>query len=424
MVCWLLMLCFVVAKAVVVQRFNMKNGSVYYGFIMSQNTQGNMTISVERAKVCVPGDRVQVLREYYLSADSLSKGWAEWAQQNDALVEVNGVRQLHLADVCVTDSASNTAQNYKGVCLVERGYQVSFVLMSPCVFAIEWRDVLAIQTEKRKRVELSGINVSYELANGERYVGQYAGETEYSLSLYDSLGMKRTFAVDEVVRCKSEAINRNQDFFEQCSTLDRVITHDGKSFEGYIVERVYEEANNGMTIQLKDGSLRTIKMEEVKEMQRFENKERYKPIMDFLVAKDDFFISRQQCQWTLMEEEGNTLGVEASVFKKACVSLDSAQVAEAGQFCLECNAMTFKALPKLQLIKLQRTEGRKMVNLQFTYKDLAINALRPIGAETSVNGTVKVTYKVVQPGFYALYNSESRKALFVYIKKEKKISHK
>lgn len=413
--CLLLTVCFNAARAVVVQKFSMKNGSVYYGFIVSQNTQGNMTISAERSKVCVSGKQAQILREYRQPEEKLSKEWVEWAQQNNAFIEENGVNNLCMADVSVTNNLNET-QTYKNVCLIEKGYRVSFVSMDPSKFTIQWGDVLTIQAERRKRVELSGINVCYKLANGEQYEGQYAEETEHTLSLYDNQGMKRTFAIEEVVKCKSVAINNKQDFFEQCPTLDKVITREGQVFEGYIVEQVYERANNALTIKLMDGSLRTIKMDEVKETQRFENKGGYKPILDFIVEKDQFFIDRKPCKWTLMQENDNSVNISGETFKEACVKFDSSQVAEARCLNLEYNIKTWKTLPDLQLIELKKAENRKSVQLQFTYKNLAISSVRATKEETSVNGTVKVTYKVTKPGFYALYNPETRKALLIYVK--------
>ena len=48
-------------RAVVVQKFCMKNGSVYYGFIVKQNTEGNMTISADRSLISLPGKQVKIL---------------------------------------------------------------------------------------------------------------------------------------------------------------------------------------------------------------------------------------------------------------------------------------------------------------------------------------------------------------------------
>ena len=55
LLCMLLASSYGLMRAVVVQKFCMKNGSVYYGFIVKQNTEGNMTISAERSLISLPG---------------------------------------------------------------------------------------------------------------------------------------------------------------------------------------------------------------------------------------------------------------------------------------------------------------------------------------------------------------------------------
>lgn len=93
----------------------------------------------------------------------------------------NGVKKLRLADVSVIDSTSTS--QYRGVCLTEKGYHVTFLSMQPVTHTIRWDDVSAIQSDRRSVLELSGINVRYDLANGSSIEGQYAEETASSLSL-------------------------------------------------------------------------------------------------------------------------------------------------------------------------------------------------------------------------------------------------
>lgn len=400
-------------RAVVVQKFCMKNGSVYYGFIVKQNTEGNMTISSDRSLISVPGKQVKILREYAQPESELSKAWAEWAQTNHALFTDNGVKKLQLADVSVTDSTSTI--QYKGVCLTEKGYHVTFLSMQPATHTIRWDDVRAIQSDRRSSLQLSGINVRYDLANGGSFEGQYAEETPQSLSLFDAQGVKHTFAIDEVVKMRSMAINEKQDFFQQCPTLDHVKLRGGETIEGYIVEQVYDGDKSTLTVKTRDGQLRKVRMDEVTENQRVENSEDYRPIMDFLVESGQIFLNRQLATSKSMTEADNVVSIAQDSLKNVCLKVPR-DGGKAAELILECNDEFFSTLPELQLIKLTQVEGRKSVSYQFTYKNLATQAIRPKKSECSVNGTRKLTFSIPSEGTYAFFNAKSRKAFFVEIK--------
>ena len=412
LLCMLFASGFGMMRAVVVQKFCMKNGSVYYGFIVKQNTEGNMTISADRSLISVPGKQVKILREYSQSESELSQAWVAWARTNHAFFTENGVKKLRLADVSVTDSTSTS--QYRGVCLTEKGYHVTFLSMQPVTHTIRWDDVSAIQSDRRSVLELSGINVRYDLANGSSIEGQYAEETASSLSLFDAQGVKHTFAIDDVVKMRSSAINPQQDFFQQCPTLDHVKLRSGETIEGYIVEQVFDGDKSSLTVKTKEGALRMVKMNEVVENQRVENTDGYKPIMDFIVEKGQIFLNRQLATYKAMTEVDNVVSIAQDSLKKVCLKMPLSK--KDVELIFECNDEHFSTLPELQLINLTQTEGRKATIYQFTYKNLATQAIRPEKSECSVNGTRKLIYRIPSAGTYALFNAKNRKAFFVEVK--------
>ena len=77
-----------------------------------------------------------------------------------------------------------------------------------------------------------------------------------------------------------------------------------------------------------------------------------------------------------MQENENSVSISGEAFKEACVKIDSSQVAEARCLDLEYNVKTWKTQPDLQLIELKKAENKKAVQLQFTYKNLAISSVR------------------------------------------------
>lgn len=412
LLCMLLSSGYGLMHAVVVQKFCMKNGSVYYGFIVKQNTEGNMTISADRSLISVPGKQVKIQREYTKAEADLSKEWIQWARDNQAFVKEGGVSVLKLADVSVSDSTTTT--QYKGVCLTEKGYHVTFLSMQPATHTIRWEEVSAIQADRRSKLDLSGINVRYDLSDGTNFEGQYAEETEASLSLYDQQGVKHTFAVDDVVKTRSYAINDKQDFFEQCPTIDHVKLRSGETIEGYIVEQVYDGDNSTLTVKTKEGSQRKVKMSEVEENLRADNAEGYKPIKDFVVEKGLIFLNRHQASCRTMTEADNAVSIVQDSIKQ--VVLELPRGANGAELAIELNDEYFASQPEMQLIKLTRVEGRKTASYQFTYKNLATQAIRPKSSECSVNGTRRLTYSLPSNGCYALFNAKNRKAFFIEVK--------
>lgn len=412
LLCMLLASSYGLMRAVVVQKFCMKNGSVYYGFIVKQNTEGNMTISADRSLISLPGKQVKILREYTKAESDLSKEWAQWARDNQALVKEGGVSLLKLADVSVTDSTTTT--QYKGVCLTEKGYHVTFLSMQPATHTIRWEDVSAVQADRRSKLDLSGINVRYDLSDGTNFEGQYAEETASSLSLYDQQGVKHTFSVDDVVKTRSFAINDKQDFFEQCPTIDHVKLRSGEIIEGYIVEQVYDGDKGTLTVKTKDGSQRKVKMSEVEENLRAENADGYKPLKDFVVEKGLLFLNRHQAACKTMTEADNAVSIVQDSIKRVVIELPRG--ANGAELAVELNDEYFASLPEMQLIKLTRMEGRKTVSYQFTYKNLATQSIRPKSSECSVNGTRRLTFSLPSNGCYALFNAKDRKAFFVEVK--------
>ena len=253
------------AEAVIVQKIYLKDGSVLSGYIQKQDDNGNLTIHSDVAEICLKSSQATISNEKNYTEGELDKNWVEWAEKNEAFEGTGNQRTLYLADVT---SKSKTVAKVK---IIERGELVRYLEMSPDIYTIPWKDVLAIKGEKRCKTALSGINRIFQLKSGMEFEGQYAEETDSLLTLYLNNGIRQSFKINDVIKYTFRPINPNQDIFAQSELLNIVKTKNGNETKGIIIEQNYtsaKDSENYFLVQQPSGAIQSIKVSDILETRK------------------------------------------------------------------------------------------------------------------------------------------------------------
>lgn len=398
------------AEAVIVQKIYLKDGSVLSGYIQKQDDNGNLTIHSDVAEICLKSSQAIISNEKNYTEGELDKNWVEWAEKNEAFEGTGNQRTLYLADVT---SKSKTVAKVK---IIERGELVRYLEMSPDIYTIPWKDVLAIKGEKRCKTALSGINRIFQLKSGMEFEGQYAEETDSLLTLYLNNGIRQSFKINDVIKYTFRPINPNQDIFAQSELLNIVKTKNGNETKGIIIEQNYtsaKDSENYFLVQQPSGAIQSIKVSDILETRKEENP-KFNPKFDVLLKEGEVLINRQEVVMTGITEKGEN-SVLDSLSEKVVIKKDPQNNTRVTVEYRNANGANIEAY---QVVKVNKIENKKEKKTMYgvSYRDLVNSTIRPVSVETSVNHTTKAEYIVGGQGTFALYDAKNKKAIPFIIK--------
>jgi len=395
-------------NAIIVQKLNLKNGSVLSGFIQKQDSSGKLTFHSERAIICLNNKNVSISNERSYSIKDLDQSWITWAEENDAFNGIGDNRTLDLADV-----STGTKSAYK-VKIIERGIIVKYLETSSNTYQIEWKDVESIKGDRRSKLSLSGINRTYHLKSGTEYEGEFAEENDSILSLYLNNGIRQSFKINDVVKYTFRAINPHQTLFQQSELLDIINTKNGDIIKGIIIEQNYsnkKDTENYFLIQQLSGSIQSVKLSDITETLKEENPD-YSPQYDILLNKDEVVINRQKA-FVVNVKESNDEVLLDSIPQNMIIP----KATNGGtKISLEYLNPGNPNVEFYQMVKVQTKKDKKNVKYFFTYRELVNASYRPTKIETSINNTTKVDYSIWGEGIFALYDSKKKHAIPFVIK--------
>lgn len=396
-------------KAIVVQKVYLKDGSVLNGYIQRQEGDGKLTIHTDYATICINNGKATVAGEQAYGENALSQAWKDWAEKNDEFQGAKDNRTLWLGNVLV-----NGVLKASMVKILESGATVKYLEMSPNTYKVDWKDVKAIKGDKRNKTALSGINRVYQLRNGEQCEGQYAEETDPTLSLYLANGSVRSFKIDDVIKYVFKPINPNQSLFEQSPLIDIVKTNHAE-YRGVIIEQNYsskKDNENYVLISLESGAIQSVKVSDIVETMKEENK-LYSPKFDIVLNLDEVVVNRLPVEYVKVAEVDGVLVLD-SLSHKVVIQKDNLKPT---QIIVESNLSNGKNIDMWQLVKVTKLASKKKTDYQFTYKDLVNSVVHAKKIEKSVNNTTRMEYQVELAGVYALYDAQGKRAIPIIVKK-------
>lgn len=397
------------ARAIVVQKVYLKDGSVLNGYIQRQEGDGKLTIHTDYATICINNGKATVAGEQAYGENALSQAWKDWAEKNDEFQGEKGNRSLWLGNVLV-----NGVLKASMVKILESGATVKYLEMSPNAYKVDWKNVKSIKGEKRNKTALSGINRIYQLRNGEQCEGQYAEETDSTLSLYLANGSVRSFNIDDVIKYVFKPINPNQSLFEQSPLIDIVKTNHAE-YRGVIIEQNYsskKDNENYVLISLESGAIQSVKVSDIVETMKEENK-LYSPKFDIVLNPDEVVVNRLPVEYVKVAEVAGVLAID-SLSHKVIIQKDNLKPT---QIIVESNLSNGKNIDMWQLVKVTKLASKKKTTYQFTYKDLVNSEIHAKKIEKSVNNTTRMEYQVDLAGVYALYDAQGKRAIPIIVKK-------
>ena len=420
-----------IAKAVVVQKVYLKNGSVLNGYIQKQDKNDNITFRSESAIICVSGKNATTTDRVYKIND-LDKKWIEWAEKNDAFNGVGDSRTLTLNEVifnhsngyddndsiAVIDDDMGVFENefkishpsVMKVRVLEKGLNIKYLELTPNTYNFSWEDIESVKADKRDKTALSGIDRIYQLKNGQEVRGQYAGESYNTLSLYTKSGMVETFDIDNVTKYFYKPLNANQDIMEQSELVDVVRTKNSGTFRGIIVERNFVEGSNYLIIQQQTGASQMLKFADILEYTKEENSE-FKPKFDILLKEGEVVINRVATDSVGVVKKGSTLILD-SINHKVVVPKESGTT----KIVVEYYNPKHLSSDHLILVKVDKSIVKKKNVYSFSADIFDMKKFSAQGSETSVNNTTRVEYVVEGQGVFALYDQNNKKAMPFIVK--------
>lgn len=427
---------FTAANAVVVQKMVLKNGTVLCGYIQQQDGSGTMTFHTDNAIVCVDNYIVSV-NDDVRSENSLDDKWKEWADENDAYANRNGVNELVLNNLSFhrydnpndsvayisknkddwgfEDYLAETGKVIRGVKVLEKGVKVKYVELTPNTYVVSWNDVFSIKADRRAKNALSGIDRVYQLKSGLTVEGQYAEETLNTMGLYLKGGTTQTFNLDDVVKFNLRPINNSQDIFEQSELLDVIRRKGGGELRGLIIEQSQtsgKETEKYFLIRQSNGTTESVPVSTITELRKEENPQ-FKPKFDVILKSGEIMLNGTLAKKVGVKETEDGLVLD-SVMKDVTILIPSASSVES--VVLQYRLPSGGNAEQYQLAKVQSIKKKKDVCAGFSYKDLAAASSRPVSVETSVNNTTRAEYKVSVAGVYALYDAWNKTAITFEVK--------
>lgn len=425
--CVILTLAFFgMAKAIVVHRVLLKNGTVLNGYIHDVSN-GIIVFQSDDASIVADIFGLEV-SDKIVKADRLDSVWVDWANKMDAFEGSNDDRTLTLSDITFAGNTQADSKDAKGfayyllqkgrvsdVRVLERGAQVKYRELAPNKYSFTWDDVTCVTIDRRSKTALSGIDCVYQLRSGQTFEGQKAGETKNTLSLYMPNGSVRSFNMDDVVKITYRAVNPAQDIFEQSELLD-VIGTGTNVYKGIIIEQNYSSSKNSdnyILLQQESGVVQNIKMSQITSTQ-WEVNPRFAPLTDVILKVGQLMVNRKEFQFVGVIEKDDIMTLDS-----LCKSNELVVQSNSTPITVEYRVPEGNNVEVYQLVKVTPTTVRKKTAYCFSYKDMVNAIYRPKSVNTSVNHTTKAEYIIDGVGTYALYDTKKHRAVPISVKKKK-----
>lgn len=394
------------AKAAIVQTITMKDGSVYKGYVKNSNAgKGTLMFHCEEAVVNVSQEKASTVSKAEYDWTSLPREW------RDKLKKAPNAAELKSQKICIGSVA-----RHSNVRILEDGVVIRYQTITPEDLSLVAKDVARIEGHRRPSNLISGIDREYFLKGSISKKGQYAGETDSTVSVFLANGLRETFRRSDIQKVVYSKVNPAQTTLEQSELADVITLKAGGSCRGVVVEQNYSNKNasdNYFCIEDEYGNKRVIKLSDIQSQEKDQNKA-YKPVFDVILREGETVVNRNPVYSPIKirENEAQQLVVD-TLGTALTVSGDSTIV-------VEFNDPKSAGVEKFKLVKLTEMKVKKLTVNCFTYKDLAESDRyrTNVPPTTSVNGTTRVEYKASNPGYYVLYDGKSSEGYLLKIEKK------
>ena len=233
----LLAMTAVVISAKPVERLVLKNGSVYHGWLKSQQPGKKVIFVTELAEVIIPEEEVvdEPTSETYTVSD-LSKQWQAWAKENPT--KVNKTQE---GTTIKLFSFSTKDNGYvEKARILEKGDDWKYVICPDNeALEIAWNEIEAIEYDTLDPLVINGLTDEIKTRDGETITGTIIRKQigDY-YELIDNDGINYKIKVADVKTMSKVPLNADATIIQQAQLLDVVKCRKNSSpKEGVIVEQ-------------------------------------------------------------------------------------------------------------------------------------------------------------------------------------------
>lgn len=397
------------------QRVILTDGTILYGFIQDADGFGEYTVCYYRAEICIPASEHPVISaSEEVPLKSLSPEWVEWAEEHNAFNGTGDSRTLTLHTVTANSLSATRVR------VLEGGSSVRYLKICPAgeTRYLKKGEFSRVEADKRDKLELSGVDVTYMLKDSRTFSGQYAGETDSTCSVYTDQGFVQTFPYASVAKCTYRALDPNKSILQQSPLLDVLYTKNAGTLEGVIVEKNYigkSNAERNFVIETTAGR-QSVQLSNLSRVGRKDNPD-YQPKTDILLPDSAIVVNRLSTAVVTLREDAFWLIFDTIPDGVAMVQKQTGE--KAYTICAEYNYPNARYVDPYSLVPVQTLtktdkKAKGAIYYGFNYKDLDTD-IKPTKRETSVNGTTSADYVVSTPGLYALYDRTTRKAALLRV---------
>lgn len=374
-----------------VEQIYMKSGSVVEGYIAEQNPGKHITIQASKATIVASSDSLQNRIIERIPLESLSDEWRKWAEENNKLVDNNGIKQLELSTLEFNNC------RYSNVYLLEKGSIIKFLDLTPNRYRFVWGDMYRTVKSERPDNLFSGLKEILVLHDGSIVVGQIIEQFPGSdLKIAVDNDEILSFKFSQIKQIKTEKLTESLDLWSQIQLLDK-ITIKGVTQElvGFISSRTLGKE---VVFEFEDGSSRIIPQNQITSYAKLPN-DKYVAVYDKILKDGEILLNNQPAYFVELESHdqylllGDVASIQSTVGDNICLE---AKLADAN---------TPITLVKAHLESITRKNGKRKEQVLwpvFSYQDL-IQAHQTIKREYTPLGNIKVSFDLKEVGDYILY---------------------
>lgn len=379
------------ASAQNVERIYMKSGSIVEGYIAEQIPGKRINVKTTKSTIVVNSDSLKYKSVEQVPLESLPREWADWAEQNDKVINNNGKKHIELTTLEFENSV------FPLVYLLERGSMIKFLDVTPNEYSFSWNEMYRTVKNQRPSNLFSGLKEILVLTDDSMVEGQIIEQLpEQNLKIATDDGEVLSFKYSQIKQIRTEKLNEDLDLWSQIQLLDKIaIAGEKDELVGFISERTFGEY---IVFESQDGIKRTIPQRSVVSYSKIPN-DRYVAVYDTILQDGEVLIDGEPAYFVKLNAMdkylvlGTTVSLQKNVGDSVCLEAKLA------------DTETPITLVKAHIEDVTVTNGRRKRVVPWpviTYQDL-VQSHVDINREVTPLHNIKVTFDVVEEGDYVLH---------------------
>ena len=384
------------SDAFLLQKFTLRNGTQYTGYIVNQVPGVSMDICAEESVEKIPFSDVLSISSKELCGDDLPDTWKRWAEKN---LQKKG-------DSIALAKIQTTKGNIEDVKILEKSDYITYLSLKKVNKHFSQSDLTVIEANVYSTKYDDGEQRVYYLKSGKTVKGQYAKEViGKTITLLADDDIRHTFKTAEVEKFEIMPRQVGADVLEISPMLDVVELKNGDRYQGKIIERNFENFRKGyyLVLRLENKDTKRILFSEINQLLSVKN-ESYEEPDHFSVTKGDCYINREKCNLYPINDHSDRIEFILKDNEEFISVMHDKDI----KFEYNANDSNFDGkIPEVvRLTESARKKNSVIFNVSVK------NILQKIGPNNNdikknSRGVCRAIYNITEPGLYAIMGSKS-----------------